>query len=155
MKHPILAQIFTCLFSSNKGVFCRFSICSAKIFFVFDEPSMLHGDNFSHRWSRSTLCYNTLSFSLWFFTHSEYHPIIQINGKIPIPGIEFFHLESYRVNVNCRARNLRENGCRVAFTVFLDSPEIWGILEVTNFVDWDWTPPLLGPPRIHSTNMTR
>ncbi len=24
-------------------------ICSARIFFIFDEPSMQHGDNFSHR----------------------------------------------------------------------------------------------------------
>ncbi len=27
----------------------RLSICSAGIVFIFDEPSMLHGDNFSHR----------------------------------------------------------------------------------------------------------
>ena len=50
MKHPILAQIFTCLFILlDEGVFCRFSICSVRIMFKFDEPSMLHGDNFSHR----------------------------------------------------------------------------------------------------------
>ena len=34
----------------NGSISCRFSICSAGIFFIFDEPSLLHGDNFSHRW---------------------------------------------------------------------------------------------------------
>ena len=48
-----LPQSQNCLLGSNilldEGVFCRFSICSVRIVFIFDEPYMLHGDNFSHR----------------------------------------------------------------------------------------------------------
>ncbi len=40
-----------CNMNSIQMLTRRFSICSAGIFFIFDEPSMLHGDNFSHRWN--------------------------------------------------------------------------------------------------------
>ncbi len=39
----------------DEGVFFRFLICSVRIMIKFDEPSMLHGDNFSHRWASNRL----------------------------------------------------------------------------------------------------
>ena len=40
-------------FNSNANTY---SICSVRVVFIFDEPSMLHGDNFSHR-SVVKVCY--------------------------------------------------------------------------------------------------
>ncbi len=43
-------------FNSNANTYLNGSICSTRFFFIFDEPSMLHGDNFSHRGSSDLQC---------------------------------------------------------------------------------------------------